>query len=226
MGHNLCDQPHNPLPIGAPVVYHNVERGIDMSAATEHHAPLISNLDDGRLCPHCLASVDPISHFCDACGGPTSMHSAIDPMGQIYTAGYAYRQATGRPTKFIIVLGIWLICAPALLPLVFVVFGLSHYIFLERGSTGSSFMSMPGVSFGSVAGAMFTLGMTAIYILLLYKTTRAYLRTRREARGLCPDCRYDLRSHRGQPTCPECGCAIQWFEDDECMADDTAQPQT
>ena len=154
------------------------------------------------------------------------MHSAIDPMGQVYTAGYAYRQATGRPTKFIIVLGVWLIVAPALLPLIFIGLGLINYLATPGINVGSSFLGTVEFTTNNIIGVMFTLGMVALYVLLVFKTTRAYLRTRLEARGLCPDCRYDLSRRRGLDTCPECGCTLHPFEDDEIPVDDKAPTET
>lgn len=154
------------------------------------------------------------------------MHSAIDPMGQVYTAGYAYRQATERPTRFIIVLGIWLICAPALLPLAFIGLGLVNYLASPGINVGSSFMGTVEFTTNNITGVLLTLGMVALYVLLVYKTTRAYVRTRREARGLCPDCRYDLSCRSGLDKCPECGCTLHPFEDDEIPADDKVPTET
>jgi len=154
------------------------------------------------------------------------MHSAIDPMGQVYTAGYAYRQATDRPTKLIIVLGIWLIVTPTLLPLAFIGLGVINYVITPSHPLGSSFLGPIEYDTTTIIGVLFTLGVVATYVLLVYKTTRAYLRTRCEARGLCPDCRYDLSSRNGQDTCPNCGCELHPFEDDEIPVDGKAPTET
>lgn len=151
--------------------------------------PVSHSIDDVEemLCPHCLRPVDPISHFCNACGGPTSGHSAIDPMGQVYTAGHAYRAATDRPTKFIIVLGIWLIFAPGVLPLIYVCLGITSALVLPNNSQGGTGINVPNLTYGLI-GILITLGMSIIYCMIIFKTTRAYIRTRRQAQAACNGC--------------------------------------
>ncbi len=142
------------------------------------------------------------------------MHSAIDPMGQVYTAGHAYRQATGKPVNLIIVLGVWLIFAPQLVPLVFITLGITQS--LVQSSAGLDYSGFNTYDFFSgLLGILITLGMSVVSFLIIFKTTRGYIHTRRRERGLCVQCKYDLRGSMGQPRCPECGSEIDWFEDDD-----------
>ena len=76
---------------------------------------MVSTDDAEPRCPHCIGPLGPNDDFCKSCGGPVTSHASIDPLGQIYATGYAYRQAvSGRPRK-IVVLGMWLIFGPQLL---------------------------------------------------------------------------------------------------------------
>jgi hypothetical protein len=154
------------------------------------------------LCPHCLRPTDPVSNFCHECDGPKNAHSAIDPMGQVYTAGHTYRVATDRPIKLVVLLGLWLFFSTQLLLLLF-------WIAMALWSLGSIEHYDPNSRYV----LFFSLAFTIIYCLILYKTTWAYILTRRRANGLCTKCKYDLRGSKGQPTCPECGCEI------ECLGD-------
>lgn len=165
------------------------------------------------LCPHCLKPADPISHFCNACGGPTSMHSAIDPLGQIYTAGHAYRQATGNPVKFIVVLGVWLFFGSQVPWLIFMAFFAMQPFFATESFT-DSLANDTSTPYAGAIFILFSLGLAAIYCLFIYKTTRGYIRTRHQAHGLCPMCKYDLHDSKGQEKCPECGFAIERFDDE------------
>lgn len=154
------------------------------------------------LCPHCMEPVDPLAHFCAACGGPVGAFASIDPMGQVYSAGHAYRSATSRPTKFIVVLGVWLIFAPQLIILLFVAISILWSMFRYGDSRDL---------FGFAVSA----GLSAIYGLIIYKSTHGYFRGKRCLTwGLCYNCGYDLRGSEGQTHCPECGEPIDRLEDD------------
>ena len=46
------------------------------------------------------------------------------------------------------------------------------------------------------------------------------------SRGLCPNCRYDLRGSTGRPNGPECGRELEWFaENDETVINHASQNQ-
>tara|TARA_R110002111_G_scaffold154256_2_gene221212 strand:+ start:338 stop:814 length:477 start_codon:yes stop_codon:yes gene_type:complete len=125
--------------------------------------------EEEMLCPHCLRPTDPISHFCNHCAGPTSMHSSIDPMGQVYSMGHAYRNSTDRPTKFVTVLGIWLIFSPLMVPLLFVIITIP-WTWLRYGEG----------DFNSIYALIFGLGLGSLYGLIIYKTTRSYLKHKQQ----------------------------------------------
>ena len=67
------------------------------------------------LCPFCLAPIHPIDNFCPKCGGPVSAIASFDPLGRVYSAGRAYRQAVSGPPRLSVVTAMWLIFGPGLL---------------------------------------------------------------------------------------------------------------
>jgi len=95
-----------------------------------HQEPHTDDSDQGSpVCPHCLAAIDTLDHFCPRCGGPVSAHASIDPLGQVYSAGHLYRRATSSPPKFITVLGMWLIFGPQIPLLLFAAISLFVNLF-------------------------------------------------------------------------------------------------
>jgi len=75
----------------------------------------INPADMGQpLCPNCLAPNDPHAYFCFQCSTPLTSHAEIDPIARIYATGDTWRKAKNRPTKLIIVLGMWLIFVPSI----------------------------------------------------------------------------------------------------------------
>ncbi|WP_428387726.1 hypothetical protein [Mucisphaera sp.] len=70
-------------------------------------------IDEGQdLCPHCLRPVGKLDHFCPDCARPITAHAAIDPFGQVLTAGSVYRQASEGPARPMVVVGMWMLCLP------------------------------------------------------------------------------------------------------------------
>jgi len=65
-----------------------------------------------QICPNCLTPNEPIQHFCVRCRTPLTSHAAIDPLGQVYSAGDTYRKAAARPAKLTSLIGMWLIFGP------------------------------------------------------------------------------------------------------------------
>ena len=59
------------------------------------------------ICPYCLKENRVTSHFCVNCTTPLTSHAAIDPLGQIHATGDTYRKAKNHPTKFLVILGLW-----------------------------------------------------------------------------------------------------------------------
>ncbi|MFP4433974.1 MAG: hypothetical protein ACLFTN_05865 [Phycisphaerae bacterium] len=134
--------------------------------------------DADPLCPHCLASLDPLEHLCPSCGGPVDAQANMDPLQSIYAAGWAYRNAAqGRPSRIIMV-AMWLIFGPAALFLVWVVPELvAEFVYSIRSAiTDGDFLGVVMIS----VGAAIVIGLVAIYAALLYRVTMGCLRSRQE----------------------------------------------
>lgn len=125
--------------------------------------------EEEMLCPHCLRPTDPISHFCNHCAGPTSMHASIDPLGQVYSAGHTYRNCTEKPTRFITVLGLWLVLGPQIFALIFIALAIPWMWVRQENS----------IVINGALGILISLGMCFLYGLVLYKTTRSYQKYKR-----------------------------------------------
>ena len=61
------------------------------------------------LCVSCMFPNEPPVHFCAKCGAPMSSYAATGPFESLFAEGHVYRQATERPRRLIVVLGIWII---------------------------------------------------------------------------------------------------------------------
>jgi hypothetical protein len=104
-----------------------------------------------QLCTSCAAPNRPNADFCVKCGAPISWYSKIGPFESIFAQGFILREATGRPRRLIVVLGIWLIFLPQL---------------------------FAGLVFIQVAGPfspLFGSGPALISIVIIWRTTRNYL---------------------------------------------------
>ncbi|GAG05518.1 unnamed protein product, partial [marine sediment metagenome] len=133
--------------------------------------PARRNVDEGRpLCPDCLAVNEPLAHFCRECGTPMTSHAEIDPLGQIYAIGDTCWKATRRPSSPIVLVGMWLIFAT---PLVVLLIALLMVMTSDK---------IPGFTpqplFGGILKMLAILGICGIYIAILIKTTKNYLRHR------------------------------------------------
>ena len=113
------------------------------------------------LCPNCLTPNDPRAYFCRKCATPMSSFAVMDPIGSIWARGDTWHKAASRPTRPIILLGMWLMFGPLAL---FLLWFLLFYMFDE----------------GTGLEAVITLGLVislfVLYSTILLKTTRNYLR--------------------------------------------------
>jgi hypothetical protein len=65
-----------------------------------------------KLCPHCLTENEEFSHMCRACLTPMTFFAATVPVFSVWAECNTYYKASQAPSKFIVVLGMWLICGP------------------------------------------------------------------------------------------------------------------
>ena len=136
--------------------------------------PARRNVDEGRpLCPNCLAVNEPLAHFCRECGTPMTSHAEIDPLGQIYAIGDTCWKATRGRSSLIVLIGMWLIFGTPLVVLSIVL------LMLLMAMTSDEILGLlPQPLFGGILKMLVILGICGIYVAILIKTTKNYLRRR------------------------------------------------
>lgn len=114
---------------------------------------------ESELCRQCLAPNPPGAAFCAQCGAPLSSYAATGPFEHLFAEGHAYRRAAEQPQNWIVVLGIWLIFGFALL---------GGAVLFVMGTEGSSWMQR-----------LLGLVLALMALLMLFKTTRNFIRQKR-----------------------------------------------
>ena len=114
--------------------------------------------EEQELCTQCMACNPPGSHFCRECGAPLSSYAATGPFESLFAEGHLYRRAVEQPQRLVVVLGIWLI------------FGLMASGGALLLATSWNPVNFPGVLTG--------IGMLAISVVLIARTTRNYIERR------------------------------------------------
>jgi hypothetical protein len=130
------------------------------------------------VCPHCLTPVGQFDHFCPKCAGPITAIASFDPMGQIYSAGRAYRlAATDKRPRGVVVLGMWLIFGPSLLSLLW---ALSMFVpSWVLISPGYDLIGMEDATVHAI-WLILILGAFALYSAILWKVTAHWLQSRHQ----------------------------------------------
>ena len=118
---------------------------------------------DAALCPNCLTPNHSSARFCERCGTPMTSLAEIDPLASIHARGDTFRKAAARPTRPIILIGMWLILAPQIPVIVWAMWYevLAPVPLLE--TFGAIFLGAGGIT---------------LYTAMLWKTTRNYFRAR------------------------------------------------
>jgi hypothetical protein len=131
----------------------------DESALASGAQQSIETGEECELCLSCLNPNSPGTHFCSDCGAPLSSYAATGPFELLFADGYVYRNAAERPSKAIVLLGMWLI------------FGLVGF-----AAVPLLVLSVSDSSFAELLSAVLLLGVCPI---ILGKTTRNYFRRNR-----------------------------------------------
>ena len=115
------------------------------------------------LCPSCMAPNEPGAHVCEKCRAPLSMFATVDPLETIRSQGWAYRQAaSGRRVSKVILIGMWLIFAPAFF-------------------VGLLLLTVLSDAEVNPFGLIVFLFLLLLYTVILYKVSKHYFSRRREA---------------------------------------------
>ncbi len=107
-----------------------------------------------ELCTQCLTGNRPDSHFCRQCGAPLSSYAATGPFESLFAEGHVYRKAAEQPQRLIVVLGMWLI------------FGIM--------ALAGVMIAVIGWGMGNGFGVLAGIGLLAVSLFLIGKTTRNY----------------------------------------------------
>ena len=112
----------------------------------------------GVLCPGCRAEVSADEDFCPACGAALDMYSVVDPAGNIQSRGLTWwKSAWAQRAAPSVLIAMWLIFVPVAAILIITV-------------AGGTFRAAPLVG----------LSATLVFLVILYRLTRAYIRHRRK----------------------------------------------
>ncbi|MDB6040070.1 MAG: hypothetical protein JWM99_3911 [Verrucomicrobiales bacterium] len=125
-----------------------------MSADANPKSETTQECKEQELCTQCLAGNRPGNTFCRECGAPLTSYAATGPFESLFAEGHVYRKATEQPRRFIVVLGIWLIFGSLALS------GVTMILLSRRG--------------GSAVEVILGLGLLAISLFLIAKTTKNY----------------------------------------------------
>jgi len=112
--------------------------------------------EEQELCIQCLNPNQPGTDFCRTCGAPLSSFASTGPFERLFAEGHAYRHATEQPRNMIVVLGIWMI---------FGTLALTGGVFAVESWSSDSFLRVSGGT-----------GVVLVSLILIWKTTRNYLR--------------------------------------------------
>ena len=168
----------------------------------------VDEANEGMICPHCMRSIAEDTHFCPHCSGPVTSIAAMDPMGQVLTYGYGMGKAVDKPTKPIILWGMWLLLGPEAL---IIVVGIGPMVLRIFDHEVGWAIQLGLVTLGLA-------GLGALYCWMLYRMTKNYLRLKRIRlieSAICLKCGYDLRGSARSGQCPECGEPIPQLSDDD-----------
>jgi hypothetical protein len=123
-----------------------------------------------------------LDHFCPKCGGPVTTRAAIDPLGQVFTAGFGYQRALSDKPRLITMVGMWLIFGPQVLILLLALGFLTADLFPTDRTPLPGKMLVVGQSADVDDGnpvtvllqLLLVVGLLAIYSTILWKVTRRY----------------------------------------------------
>jgi len=153
------------------------------------------------ICQSCAAENERIAVFCERCGGPIGHLSVYGPLETVLTQGHGFRNAVTHP-NLITVVGMWLIFFPSVLIGIQVGIGVTQYfttatqeppVSLTPDAEGVMLAAIGDQDYASPApdtlehkiifvakalAALAGISLFALYVLILFKTTRNYFRRR------------------------------------------------
>ena len=120
---------------------------------------------DVPLCHNCFSPNDPQAHFCHKCNTPLSVLASMDPIARIWSMGDTWRKAASRPYRPIILIGMWLLFGTRLV----LILCLLPIILIFDPPSLERFI-----------GLGYPIACVILFGVILFKTTRNYLRQKKQ----------------------------------------------
>jgi len=122
------------------------------------------------ICLNCAAPLAKGENFCKKCGAPASFAAMSMPYESVLARGFAARQASTKPRKLIVVIGMWVWMAP-----MFLIFSIG-FLGTLYDACGVVWQANPiRATLGHLAVLAVCGGLATIAGTLIYKTTRNYV---------------------------------------------------
>lgn len=138
------------------------------------------------LCLRCAHPINPLSPlYCEQCGTPQGTAANTDPMASIYAQGDGFNNAINRPDKPIVLVGMWLLFAPAVIvSFWFIAMSLGDLLFGNDRQrvvgTWHPVANTAVVSPSAVASIVITALFVVLYLAMLIRMTMNWRRASRD----------------------------------------------
>lgn len=110
------------------------------------------------VCPNCSDANEAGADFCALCGAPVGRFTTLDPLKSTYAEGWLFRKAASARIRPIVLIGMWALLGVPVAATALIA------IYHPEGALSLRVLS--------------SLGMGLIYILVLVRVTRNFIRNR------------------------------------------------
>ena len=119
------------------------------------------------VCVSCSDANEAAADFCGRCGAPVGRFTTLDPYKTIYAEGWLFRKAASSRIRPIVLVGMWALLGFPVAVTILVV------VYRPDGVASFRFLS--------------SLGISVLYLLVLTRVTRNFIRNRRGPGPWDPD---------------------------------------
>jgi len=139
--------------------------------------------------------------MCEHCGAPITPYAHTDPVMGVLSRGFAAHKAVNEPKKLIVVVGMWLWIVPMFF------FGV-WFAVLGIGVVVEALVNRSAIGIAGLPLAFLGLVFMWMAPTMLFRTTRNYLRGRRQPADSDSDYASDNSGSEDLVKCLECGEAF------------------
>jgi len=122
---------------------------------------------ENELCIHCCEANAPLVKFCRHCRAPLHPLAAFNPYERVYATGFIWRAAVNKPNNRMVLIGMYLYFAPALLVQAFLLWEIFRDIPAYRPDFGM---------FNNLIIIAFFFVPAVVSLMILVQTTRNYFK--------------------------------------------------